>query len=300
MHQAELIQKLDTFFNVQEFDESGLWADIIPASDMTVYQHYTGGEFIQGPWNGLMLNNTGEIDRVYLIVFPDQAVLDTILALELERSAPGALIFAHHPVDFEESKRGFLGINEAQLEALREHQISYYCCHAPLDCHPEVSTVIALAKALKLRDWAPFASHYGGMEGVHGRVSDIGFGEFADNLSKVVELPYVRYNQIRFNGQPVEHVAVVPGGGNHINILQEVRDLGCDTYVTGHWWLIGDYDYAAKSRDMMRKLVPQLPMNMIGTSHYASEMIVLRDQMPGWFRNTGIEARFIKQPNPWR
>ena len=41
-------------------------------------------------------------------------------------------------------------------------------------------------------------------------------------------------------------------------------------------------------------------MNLLGTSHYASEMVVMRDQMPGWFRNAGIDAKFIKQPNPWR
>ncbi|MBN2304371.1 MAG: Nif3-like dinuclear metal center hexameric protein [Anaerolineae bacterium] len=300
MNQAELIHKMDTFFNIQGYDESALWADIIPASDINVYQRMAGEAFVQGTWNGLMLNSTADVDRVYLIVFPGQTVLDTILALELERGAPGALIFAHHPADFEESKRGFLGISEAQLEALREHHISYYCCHAPLDCHPEISTVIALAKALKLRDWRQFSPHYDGMEGVHGRVQDMCFGDFAEMLAKVTDLPYIRYNQVRFNGQPVEHVAVVPGGGNHLNILQEVRDLGCDTYVTGHWWLVGDYEYAAQSRERTRKLVPQLPMNLLGTSHYASEMIVMRDQMPGWFRNAGIEARFIKEPSPWR
>jgi putative NIF3 family GTP cyclohydrolase 1 type 2 len=300
MNQAELVHKLDTFFNIQAYDESKLWAEIIPASEMQIYQRFAGEEFVQGTWNGLMLHSTHEIDRVYLVVFPGQAVLDTILALELERSAPGALIFAHHPADFVESGRGFLGISEAQLEALREHRISYYSCHAPLDCHPEISTVVALAKALKLRDWEPFSSHHGGTEGVHGRVKDMSFGQFAENLAKATDLPYIRYNQIRFNGQPVEHVAVVPGGGNHLNILQEVRDLGCDTYVTGHWWLIGDYEYAAQSREQMRKLVPQLPMNLIGTSHYASEMLVMRDQLPAWFRNAGIEARFIKQPDPWR
>jgi putative NIF3 family GTP cyclohydrolase 1 type 2 len=126
------------------------------------------------------------------------------------------------------------------------------------------------------------------------------FGGFAQHLATVTDLPYIQYNQVRHNGQPVEHVAVIPGGGEDPKHLQEAVDLGCDTYVTGHWWLIGDYEYAARQRELMRELVPQLPMNLIGTSHYTSEMIVLRDQMPAWFRNAGIEARFIKQPDPWR
>jgi putative NIF3 family GTP cyclohydrolase 1 type 2 len=300
MNQAELVLKLNEYFNIQAYSERDLWADIIPPEDLAVYDRFGEADFVQGTWNGLMLKSSEEIDRVYMVVFPDQAVLDTILALELEREAPGSMIFAHHPADFEEAGRGFMGISEAQLEELREHNISYYCCHAPLDCHPENSTVIALAKALKLHDWDLFSPHHTGMEGVHGRIKGMDFGGFAQHLAAVTDLPFIQYNQVRHNGQPVEHIAVIPGGGDDPKHLQEAVDLGCDTYVTGHWWLIGDYEYAARQRELMRELVPQLPMNLIGTSHYASEMIVLRDQMPAWFRNAGIEARFIKQPDPWR
>jgi hypothetical protein len=135
---------------------------------------------------------------------------------------------------------------------------------------------------------------------VHGRVSDTTFGKFAEHLAEVTELPYIRYNQVRFNGQPVEHIALIPGGGERSEHLELARELGCDTYVTGHWWLIGNNEYAARQREIMRDLIPSLPMNLLGTSHYASEMIVLRDQLPGWFRNAGIEARFVRQPDPWR
>lgn len=300
MNQAELVQKLDEFFDVDGYDERQFWSDIISASTLPVYQQFAEAEFIEGTWNGLMLNSTSEIDRVYLIVFAGQAVLDTILALELERSAPGAMIFASHPADFEEKGRGFLPIREAQLDDLREHRISYYVCHAPLDCNQEVSTVISMAKAIKLHDWELFSPHHGGMEGVHGRVHNMTFGNFAEHVAQVTDLPYIRYNQIRFNAQPVEHVAIIPGGGDNPLHLEQARDLGCDTYVTGSWWPAGSYDYAVQKREQMRRLVPNLPMNLLGTSHYASEMVVMRDQLPGWFRNAGIEARFIAQPDPWR
>lgn len=300
MNQIELVRKLDEYFEVARFDERGRWQGIIPADDRVVYQRYALPEFLEGSWNGLMLDHAEEVDRVYLVVFPGQAVLDTILALELERSAPGALIFAHHPADFEESGRGFVGISEAQMEELREHHISFYICHAPLDCHPETSTISALAKALKLRDAEIFHDANGRPEGVHGRVADMTFGRFAETLTEVTDLPYLRYQQVRFNGQPVEHIALIPGGGNRPEQLLRARDLGCDTFVTGHWWLAGDYAYAAEHRGRMRELVPTLPMNLLGTSHYASEMVVMRDQMPVWFRNAGIDARFIKQPDPWR
>ena len=149
MNQSEIVQKLDEFFNVQTFDERQFWSEIIPSDGMTVYRRFARPDFVEGTWNGLMLDSTSEIDRVYLVVFPGQAVLDIILALELEREAPGALIFAHHPADFEETGRGFIGIREAQVEELREHNISYYCCHAPLDCHPEISTADRTGESVK-------------------------------------------------------------------------------------------------------------------------------------------------------
>lgn len=300
MNQAELVRKLDEYFAVKDFNERELWPQKIPSADLAVYRRYVTPDFLEGTWNGLMLDNALEVDRVYLVVFPGQAVLDTILALELEREAPGALIFTHHPADFEESDRGFLGISEAQMEDLHEHDISLYSCHQPLDYHPETSTVSALAKAIKLRDVEVFANESGHPEGAHGRVADVSFGGFAELLAEVTDLPYLRYQQIRFNGQPVEHVALIPGGGCEPEQLLRARDLGCDTYVTGQWWLAGDYEYAEEHRARMRELVPTLPMNLLGTSHYASEMVVMRDQLPGWFRNAGIEARFVKQPNPWR
>lgn len=300
MNQAELVRKLDEHFGVNAYDEREQWQQKIPPADIGVYRRYARPEFFEGPWNGLMLDNALEVDRVYLIVFPGQDVLDTILALELEREAPGALIFAHHPADFEESGRGFCGISEAQMEELREHDISFYSCHQPLDYHPETSTVQALVKALKLRDAEVFLNEDGHPEGAHGRVADLAFGPFAEQLADITDLPYLRYNQVRFNGQPVEHVALIPGGGCEPEQLLRARDLGCDTFVTGHWWLTGTYEYAEQHREQMRELVPTLPMNLLGSSHYASEMVVMRDVMPVWFRNAGIEARFVKQPDPWR
>jgi len=138
------------------------------------------------------------------------------------------------------------------------------------------------------------------MEGVHGRVASVPFAKFAEQVAEITEIPHIRYQQIRFNAQPVEHVAVIPGGGDNPRHLEEAAALGCDTYVTGIWWLQGDYDYAREQRRRMQELVPRLPMNLLGTSHYASEMVVLRDAMIGWFRNAGIEAKFVRQPDPFR
>ncbi len=300
MIQADLAQRLDDFFDISLFNERDTWSGILSPADLQVYRTYVEPDFLDGTWNGLMLDSTTEVDRVYLCVFPDEQVLDMVLAMELERSAPGALIFAHYPADVEEAGRGVVGIQEAQLEALREHNVSYYCCHMPLDCHPEVSTVVALAKALKLMDLQPFAPDGNNTTGLHGRLRDSSFSALAERIAEVTELPLLHYSQVRFNALPVEQVAVIPGSGEHTGVLASVRDLGCDTCVTGTWWPRGNTPEAETRQVVLRNLVPTLPMNLLGTSLYASEMVVLRDQMPAWFRNAGIDARFVRQPDPWR
>ncbi len=123
-------------------------------------------------------------------------------------------------------------MTEAQFEDLREHNVSFYVCHQPLDCHRETSTVLPSPKRSSCAK-SRFFNNAGGIpEGAHGRVTDTGFGPFGQLLAEITDLPYLRYQQVRFNGQPVEHVALIPGGCEPEQLLR-VRDLGCDTYVTG-------------------------------------------------------------------
>jgi putative NIF3 family GTP cyclohydrolase 1 type 2 len=299
--QAELVTQLDTFFNVAAFDESGD-RQYFPPGYESILERFAAPGFLQGTWNGLMLNNAEAVDRMYLIVFPGQSVLDTIVAREVERGGAGAVIFAHHMADYQESGPGFVHITETQLEDLREHRISYYHCHAPLDCHPEISTATALANALKVREQQRFAPYYGGLAGVFGKIGPIGFHEFAQKVATATDLPSLRYSAIRHNGRPVQQVGITTGGGGEPEVMREALDLGCDTFVTGEWWLFGPGDYRAGERIKIHDFLVAADLNLIGTSHYASECVVLRDQMPAWLGEhvTGVEPMFIPQDDPWR
>ncbi len=299
--QAELVTKLDTFFDVAAFDESGDRQNFPPGYD-SVFQRFAAPGFLEGSWNGLMLDNTDTLDRVYLIVFPGQSVLDTIIAREVERGAQGALIFSHHMADYQESGPGFTYITEPQLEELREHCISYYQCHAPLDCHPEISTSSALANALKVREQQRFAPYMGGLAGVWGKIGPVGFHEFSQKVAAVTELPSLRYGAIRHNGRPLQQVGIIAGGGGQPEFIREAIDLGCDTFVTGEWWLFGPGESRAEQRVKMHDFLVTADVNLIGTSHYASESVVMRDMLPDWLRESvpSVEPVFIPQEDPWR
>ena len=301
INQVELVAKLDAFFNVTAFDESSGRRNL-PAGYESIFERFAAPGFLTGTWNGLALHNTDALDRVYNIVFPGQSVLDKIIAREVERGAPGAMIFSHHLPDYQESGPGYSYITEAQLDELKEHQISLYVCHAPLDCHPEISTSTGLATALKVRDPERFAPYVGGLAGIHGKIGPVGFHEFARKCAEVTALPTLRYDAIRHNGQPVQHVAVITGTGADLEFLREAVSLGCDTFVTGEWWVFGPGEWRAPYREAVRALLNDMKLNLIGTSHYASEAVVMRDQMPAWFYENaaGIEPLFIAQDDPWR
>jgi putative NIF3 family GTP cyclohydrolase 1 type 2 len=303
INQADLTAKLDAFFDVRAYDER-VWRESFPAGYESVFQRYAAPGFWDGSWNGLMLSNAGSIARFYPIVFPTQNVLDTIIAREVERGAPGAIIFCHHMADYHENGGAFVPITEAQLEELKEHHISYYVCHAPLDCHPQISTSTALANALKLKDQARFGAYRGGQSGVYGKVggNTPGFHDFGKRVAEACGLPGLRYYAVRHNGRPVLQVGIVTGLGGRPEHIREALDLGCDTFVTGEWWLYGPGEWRARSREKMHEFLQNADVNLIGTSHYASEAVVMREQMPAWVRENApsVEPMFIAQDDPWR
>lgn len=297
----EICLELDTFFNVEAFVEKD-WEEFLPESYKGVVQRFYRPTFVQGTWNGLMLENPepeAAIDRVYLAVFPTQGIIDKIIAKEVERGAKGSLIFVHHPTAYSEKTAEFTPIKVEQLEELKEHNISLYSCHAPLDCHVEISTANAFADALGLEDQQRFGYYVAGYAGMHGTVKPTTFQEIAQKLAEVCELTTLRYDQCLNNGKPVHHIAITPGGGGDPQFIDEARQLGADTYITGHWWLFGTSDYARKSREDMPSYIAGLDINMLGASHYSSELLVMRDQMVGWFREHNIEATVIRQQDAW-
>jgi len=300
MNLADVVNTLDSYFAVKKFDESGQWLSHMDDVHRAAAKPFFVPEFWDGAWNGLMLNNGTEADRVYLVVFPTSDAIDTIIAREVERGASGSVIFAHHPAAYEEAGRGFVQIPIEQLEELREHQISYYNCHSPLDCHAETSTGTALANALGLHDLERFAKYYGGYAGVYGTVAQTTFQKFAEHVAKVCELTFLRYDQIVHNTQPIQKVALVPGSGGSPEFINEAAGVGADTFVTGHWHLFGNNDYSRQRREEFATYIPTVKINLIGASHYSSEMVVMRDQMKAWFREElELEAVFIPQDDPW-
>ncbi len=290
--QNDLIAKLDSFFETGKFDESTL-AERLPREYGPILARYAVSSF-NARWNGLLLSNAESIDRMYLLVVPTQAALDTIIAREVKRGAPGALIFSHHFAEAGEESALFQPIPEAQLAELHEHRISVYICHEPLDRHPRINTSLALAEALKLRESSVFAAPNGGTTGAHGTIGPIGFHELAKRAAESTGLPVLRYSSIRHNGRPVERVAAIAGIGG-TDDLRAAAAIGVDTVVTGEWWPGGPNGTQSARRTAVHDFLQTTDLNLIGTSRYASESPVLRDGLLLWIRENapGVESQFV-------
>ncbi len=302
MKTADLTARLDEYLHLDRYptDDFALLPEFCREAGVPI-EEYATTAFLQR-FNGLMLDNADEVARVFSLVFPSDEVL-----AEVERRAAGqpVLIFTHHPMDMETSGRGLIPIGTEWLQRLREARISLYSVHAPLDCHEAASTSRALARALAVPADATFAAYFGGHAGVHGHIEPVSLEELGERARLACGVDRI---EMKANDDRVRHVAIVAGGAAYPPLMQEALDAGCDTYVTGDFRVRHGGPWAQEHRPQFDAFVETVPLNLIGGSHYATESLVLREEMLAYFRDLaqtgahrgGLAAEFVPQSDPWR
>lgn len=290
----DLVSRLDEYLRIDAYqgEDFAIIVDFSHEAGVPI-EHYAAPDFLRR-FNGLMLDNTDDIRQVFTLVFP----ADDVLA-EVERLADGegALIFTHHPMDMETGGRGLLPIPASRLDRLRSARISLYAAHVPLDCHPATSTSRALARAVGVPAEGTFAAYHGGQAGVHGHVEPGALVDFSERVRLACALDRV---ETKDAGRPVRHVAVVAGGAAYPGLMEEALSLGCDTYLTGDFRIRHSGPWAEEHRPQFDAFVDGVELNLIGASHYATEAIVLREDIVDFFRDLGLPAQFVPQSDPWR
>ena len=294
MRAADLVSRLDSFFRLDAYPPED-FAEIVSLSEEAgvPLEDYATLEFMRRH-NGLMLDNCDIIEAVYTLVFPSEEVLR-----DAERRAAGrpALIFTHHPMDFETSGRGLIPVAEQCLENLREARISLYSAHAPLDCHESISTSRALARACGVPAETPFAGYMGGQAGVIGQIEATDFDRFLGQVRAGCEVERL---DTKRHSDAAQRVAVVAGGAAFPPLMQEALDAGCDTYLTGDYRVRHGGPWAEEHRPQFDAFLAQVPLNLIGGSHFATEALVLKHDMLDFFADLGLSAEFVPQLDPWR
>ncbi|MEX0683777.1 MAG: Nif3-like dinuclear metal center hexameric protein [Dehalococcoidia bacterium] len=294
MRTADLAAQLDDFFRVDEYSADDFAEVATFSRDAGIpIAEYATPTFMRR-FNGLMLANAYEVQIAYTVVFPSDDVI-----VEVERRAYGrpAIIFTHHPMDFETSGRGLIPIGPTSLDRLHAAGISLYAAHAPLDCHDSVSTSRALAREIGVPADETFAAYMGGHAGVIGEIAPLAFPNFLERVRTACEVERIDSKRVH---ETVQRVAVVAGGAAFPDLMQEAADAGCDTYVTGDYRVRHGGPWAEEHRPQFDPFVAEVPLNLVGASHYATESLVLRHDMIDVFRNLGVTAEFVPQDDPWR
>ena len=294
MKTRDLADRLDAFLRVDDYtpDDSAEIEEFCREANIPL-ERYATPDFMRR-LNGIMLHNANDVECVFTLVFPSDEVLG-----EVQRRAEGrpALIFTHHPMDFETSGRGLIPVAEAWLQRLRDAGVSLYAAHAPLDCHDTVSTSRSLARAAGIRIEDVCAGYHGGHAGVIGVVDEIPLDALVDRLRAALDVDRIDLHK---HWDTVRRIAVVAGGAAFPPMMQEAIDRGCDTYLTGDFRVRHGGPWAEEHRPDFDAFVEKAPINLIGASHFATEAEVLRHEMLGWFNRLGLPAEFVSQSDAWR
>ena len=233
---------------------------------------------------GLMFDFTKDIHKVYTAVFPSKFVMQKIIDDDIEN----AMLFAHHAAiwDIRKSPEVFQQIDKDLLLKFKERNISIYNLHVPLDNYGKYSTTKTLADTLGIKFEKTFAPYFGAMCGIIGKTE---FNNIKDLQEKFKEIVGHDVKLYEYGDEDIKdsRVAVVAGGGNNIEILEEVVKEGVNTFVTG---ITAISDYSQKSHDFAK----ENRLNILGGTHYSTEQFACQ-KIVEYFKEMGLETEFIPE-----
>ena len=197
------------------------------------------------------------------------------------------MLFLHHPStwDIRKAPPLFHLMNRDLLTEFRNSRLAIYNLHVPLDNYSEYSTSTTLAKTLGLKELTPFYEYRGGTAGVFAKTEFATIHELRDKFT--AEMGH-RTSLYQHGADEIKDkkVAVVAGGGNEIDIIEEIATAGINTFVTGIT-LKSEYTEAAHNRAKEEEI------NVMGGTHYSTEKPACR-AMCGYFEKLGLPAEFIE------
>ncbi|MBN1409456.1 MAG: Nif3-like dinuclear metal center hexameric protein [Spirochaetales bacterium] len=278
MDLIKLANRLDEEFDVINNKEKLVeWA---VTDDTAKYIH---AEFLEEK-TGLMTKFSIDIQKVYSVVFITDNIINEIC------KETNNLIFTHHQFNYFEDERGLQSIRPEIFDILKETANSIYVAHAPLDTHKIYGTSVCLAELCGVEIDKLFFDYFGAPTALMGHVNKTKFEDFCIKVKTKIKRPAL--TEIK-NMDFVEKVAVVAGGGDMPEILQEIYDSGCDTLLTGtveHRWAA---DFIQEGNMKFHELNKVLKRNLIGGTHYATERPAMI-KVGELFQKIGIEWGFCE------
>jgi len=290
-----IVEMLNKKFKVADVPPDLPFSNLLPRKydeKSIEFRKYFTKEFLKN-FHGLMIKNGEEIKRIYLTVFLSEEILEKIF----KNNEQDVLIFSHHPMFMETSNRGFLPLEEKYFIEMKKRRISVYSLHSPLDINEEISTSKSIANKLSLKNLKVCAPWQGGFSGIYGELPEaINFEDFIKSLNVIFGIKECHFIK---KSVDVFKVGIIAGGGTNIEDIKEIISLGCDTYLTGDFVNKVKNGYGEAERKKFESIKNSLNINLIECSHYATEKIVIFNEIAKLFDHYGFNTSFIKQDNPW-
>lgn len=285
-----ITEKLDKLFGVKELDADPAMSRWVPRVYDAISFDWKGTfetDFIQR-FNGLMIKGSENVTKVFCSVFPTEEVLHKFI----EKSQVGDLLFLHHPIDLQcgdprNQQRlgaGFTAISPKTIDEIRSKKLSIYSCHAPMDCTQDIGTNAAIVKSLNAKVISEFLPYGNGNAGRICRIDSLSTKKLITKLLKIFGIPYVDFAGKEI--QEITKIAIVAGGGDDIEIMQEIENAGVQAYITGEIHSYHSSDWGKQNTVKVNSYADKTSMSMIGVSHASSEYLVMKDQMISWFENS--------------
>lgn len=283
---SKVTDTLDSFFKVKELEKDPAMSRFVPM----VYKQTQQWKKIFEPdflkrFNGLMVRGADEIRTVFTASFPH----DEITQQFISKSQEGDLLFLHHPIPLEcgdprgNLGRGFLPINSSLLRKIVEKRLSIYSCHTPLDYNKKISTNRAIAEALKAKIESEFLPYGNGFAGLVATIAPISTNNLIIKLKHIFDIPYIDFAGKKVNR--ITKIGIVAGGGDEVEYSQTAREKGAQAYITGEIFSHYDSDWGKQNTAKLKKYAKTIDISLIGVSHAASEFLVMKTQIPKWFKD---------------
>jgi len=278
MELKKITKKLDKDFDIAHVQEEWQWLfdNLFIEKSLPSFRkpmHHTG----------LVFKNSDEVNRIYTAFAPSTYVLEQIK----KRGVQGSLLVMKHPFDWDGRKtgQGFIPLSPKDYNLMEEMGISLYSVHTPIDKNRNdeiVSTAYGFARVIEMKVEEEFAPegerNPKQLLGLIGKVKEKRFDHLVQRLNATL---HYKVKTIKKDNE-VGRVAIVTGGGFVPELLQEAKDKGCKTYITG---IItpNSSEYDKKNYPPTLKAAKRVGINLIGASHYLTEKWAMEFSVP-YFR----------------
>lgn len=224
-----------------------------------------------GAWNGLQVENRGNVTSIVAAVDACRATIDQAAAIGAD------LMLVHHGLFWGKDPR-ITGPHGDRIRQLVEHDLAIYSSHIPLDAHPIVGNNAVLAGRLGLQSLEPFGTFEGVAIGIRGSV-DLDRDDLAGLVTTAVGGPV---HLIRGGPERVRSVGVITGGAG--SMIRDAHQAKLDAFITGEGAHHTFFD------------AEELGVNVIYAGHYATETFGVKALAQHVSERFGIPWEFVDHP----